>query len=185
MQLKEKVVALSDELLRLDAGDLAELRRFEPGDAGPLAYWRLAVKCGFLDDPPERWGPLVRILAILTPKGEKRARGRLHDPKRSLGAVLCDGGNPTWAGGGEARPMLSEARLMRLLATPAAQRADAVRRIARMLAASREPGTGLNAVELAALLLSNDAEAEMRRIAREFYRRLDTTPKSTTEAHAK
>ena len=184
MQLKEKVVALSDELLRLDPGDLAELRRFQPGEAGPLAYWRLAAKCGFLDDSPERWGPLVRILAILTPKGEKRARGRLHDPKRSLGAVLCDGGDPTWSRDREARPMLSETRLTRLLATSPAQRADAVTRIARMLAARREPGTGLNTVELAALLLSNEGEAEMRRIAREFYRRLDTTPKSTTEAHA-
>ena len=56
MQLKERVVALSDELLRLDPGDLAELRRFEPGDAGPLAYWRLAAKCGFLDDPPSDGG---------------------------------------------------------------------------------------------------------------------------------
>ena len=65
---------------------------------------------------------------------------------------------------------------MRLLATSPAQRADAVTRIARMLAVRREPGTGLNTVEIAALLLSNEGEAEMRRIAREFYRRLDTTP---------
>ncbi len=184
MQLREKVVALSDELLRLDPGDLAGLRRFQPGEAGPLAYWRLAAKCGFLDDSAERWGPLVRILAILTPKGEKRARGRLHDPKRSLGAVLCDGGDPTWPHDREARPILSEIRLTRLLATTPAQRADAVTRIARMLAARREPGAGLNAVELAALLLSNEGEAEMQRIAREYYRRLDTAKKSTTEAHA-
>jgi len=184
MQLKEKVVALSDELLRLDPGDMAELRRFKPGEVGPLAYWRLAAKCGFLDDSPERWGPLVRILAILTPKGEKPARVRLHDPKRSLGAVLCDGGDPSWSRDREARPMLSEARLARLLAASPAQRADAVTRIARMLAASREPGTGLNTVELAALLLSNEGEDEIRRIAKEFYRRLDTTPNSTTEVHA-
>jgi hypothetical protein len=80
--------------------------------------------------------------------------------------------------------MLSETRLARLFATSPAQRADAVTRIARMLAAKREPGTGLNTVELAALLLSSEGEAEMRRIAREFYRRLDTAPKSTTEAPA-
>jgi hypothetical protein len=88
MQLNEKVVALSDELLRLDPGDLAELRRFQRGEAGPLSYWRLAAKCGFLDDSPERWGPLVRVLAILTPKGEKQARAdctTLSD----LSALFC------------------------------------------------------------------------------------------------
>lgn len=183
MQLKEKVVALSDELLLLGSGDLAELRRFQQGEPGPLAYWRLAAKCGFLDNSAERWGPLVRILAILTPKGEKRGRGQLHDLKRSLGEVLCDGGDPSWSPDRDARPMLSETRLARLLVTSPAQRAEAVTRIARMLATRRDSGAGLDAVELATLLLSNDGEAAMRRIAKEFYRKLNS-PKMTTEALA-
>lgn len=184
MRLKEKIEALSEEMWRLAPGDLAELRRFQLDEAGPPAYWRLAARCDFLDDSAERWGSLVRILALLTPKGEKRAGDRLHDSKRSLGAVLCDGGDPSWPRDREARPMLSEARLARLLATSRAQRADVLTRIARMLAARRDPGTGINTVELAALLLSDDVKAEMSRIAREFYRRLDTTQKSITEAHA-
>ena len=83
-------------LLRLDPGSLAELRRMGTGGAGPLAFWRLAAECGFLDDPSELWRPIVQIFAILTPRGDRLATDRLHNARRRLGAVLCDGGDPVW-----------------------------------------------------------------------------------------
>ena len=82
MLLKEKAVALSDELLRLDAGDLAELRPVPAGrEAGPLAYWRLAATCGFLDDPPERWGPLVPHSGDPDAKGRETGAGPTARPQ--------------------------------------------------------------------------------------------------------
>jgi CRISPR system Cascade subunit CasB len=135
----------------------------------------------------------VHILAILTPKGERdydkrpheakqtpgevreqHGRDRLHDPKRSLGEALCDGGDPNWTLAGAARPVLSEARLARLLATPAEQRGEALTRLARMLATRRDRASGVNCVEIAALLLSHDAKSNLQQIARAYYRRLDS-----------
>lgn len=173
MPLEAIIEQLSRRLLRLDTGSLAELRRMETGGPGPLAYWRLAVECGFIDEPPDRWMPIVRILAVLTSKGDRLPSDRLHDPKRRLGSVLCDGGDPGWQAGQEPRPFLSETRLARLLAAPAVSRAQAVMRIARMLAANRDRASGLDCREVAALLLFSDARDNPQKIAKAYYRRLD------------
>lgn len=173
MPLEAIIDELSRRLLLLDTGSLAELRRMEAGGPGPLAYWRLAAECSFIDSPPDRWMPIVQILAIMTPKGDRRSSGRLHDPKRWLGMVLCDGGDPSWPVGKEPRPLLSETRLGRLLAAPIERRAEAFTRIARMLAANRDPTSGINCTEIAALLLSSDAQRNLQKIAVAYYRRLD------------
>lgn len=173
MLLEDKIGKLSDRLLRLDPGSLAELRRMGTGGAGPLAFWRLAAEYGFINDPFELWQLIVQILAILTPRGDRLATDRLHDSKRRLGAVLCDGGDLGWPGDREPRPFLSESRLGRLLAAPAEQRGDAWTRIARMLAANRDRTSGLDCYEIATSILFPDAKRDLQKIAQAYYRRLD------------
>jgi len=173
MSPEDKVEELSRRLLHLHTGSLAELRRMETGGPGPLAYWRLAAECGFIDSPTDRWMPIVQILAILTPKGNRQDTDRLHDPTRWLGEVLCDGGKPGWPEGKEPRPFLSETRLARLLAAFTERRAEAFMRIARMLVANRDRTSGLDCREIAALLLFSDARDNPQKIARAYYRRLD------------
>ncbi|CAO3416153.1 hypothetical protein [Azospirillum endophyticum] len=164
-------------LLALKPGPLAELRRMDPdGGAGTPEFWRLAAE---LDLPPGRtatWMRIVRIMAILSDKGEPGTRKPLHDRGRPLGAALADGGDREWKpppGEGPPRPVLSEARFTRFLALPADRRAEALERIARALAGSRRPGHGLNCADIAALLLVSDDPWPIRKLARDFYDRLD------------
>ena len=184
MRLEGKIGKISNRLLRLDPGSLAELRRMGTGGAGPLAFWRLAAECGFLDDPSELWRPIVQIFAILTPRGDRLATDRLHNARRRLGAVLCDGGDPVWPGGGESRPFLSETRLGRLLAAPAEQRGDAWTRIARMLAANRDRASGLDCYEIATSILFADAKRDLQKIAQAYYRRLDAAAQKSKSEEA-
>lgn len=186
MPLEEKIALLSQCLLRLDTGALAELRRMEVGGVGPLPYWALAARCSFLDDDAAVWMRIVHILAILTPKGERQASDRLHDPERKLGRALCDGGDPNWpAAGGDPRPLVSESRLARLLATPASQRGEALTRLARMLAASRDRASGVNCEEIAGLLLFEDVKRNLQQIAQAYYRRLDSAARRADKEEAR
>jgi hypothetical protein len=181
MPLKEIIEKMSEQMLRrLGPGDLAELRRMAPDVIEPTAYWRLAAECGFLDDRSERWRPVIQIMALLTPKGNRLPSDRLHDPKRPLGAVLADGGNPAWSNG-DARPFVAEARLARYFATPSALRADALLRLARMLASKRDRNSGINCVEIAKALLSGNPTELQREIARTYYARLDAALPSKSE----
>lgn len=188
MLLEEKIDLLSQGLLKLDTGALADLRRMEVGDVGPLPYWNLAAKCGFLDDNDDNadiWMRIVHILAILTPKGDRIATDRLHNPKRQLGSMLCDGGDLAWPSGGDKpRPFISEPRLARLLATPADECGEALTRFARMLAAKRDRAIGVNCAEIAALLLIPDANRNQQNIARDYYRRLDSATRKTEKKEA-
>lgn len=185
MPLKDIVEKISKQMLRsLGTGDLAELRRMTRGAVEPLAYWRLAADCGFLDSKSERWAPFVQIMAILTPKGNRLPSDRLHDAKRELGEVLADGGNPAWSDGsfvdGERtpRPFVSEKRFAQFLAAPSGQAADSLMRFARSLAASRDRSHGVNCLDIASLLLSTDRTDGLRKIARDYYRRLDSAAHS-------
>ena len=183
MRLDKTIMRLSAEMHRLGTGDLAELRRMDANGPGVAAYWHLATKCGFLDSWTDTWMCIVRIMAILSPKGEGTGGPALHDPKRRLGAVLCDGGDPGWAG---ARPVVSEQRLARFLAVSPVRRADGLERVARMLAARRKPDRGINCADIARLLLFPDDGSPPRDLAREYYRRLDSaTGKSGQEDHTK
>lgn len=180
------VPKLSNHLLRLDPGALAELRRMEASGPGTPAFWRLAKECGFLDANPAHWMPLVRILAILTPKGQKLAQDRLHDSDRPFGRALCDGGSRDWAQGGGGRPLLSERRLARILALSREQRGPALERLARMLAARRDRTIGIDCVPIANLLLLPDAAATftLRALARDYYGRLDAGARPEQEQGA-
>lgn len=174
MPLDETVKELSRMLLSLAPGPLAELRRMEVSGPPVPIFWRLATKCEFDKSNTDAWKQVVKILAILTPKGEKRPAYCLHDVKRGLGTVLCDGGDPGWRFQNDPPDgVFSEKRLARFLALPRAQRGPALERIARLLARTRDAASGINCTDIAALLLTGDNKDSLDRIARDYYRRLD------------
>ena len=152
----------------LSPGSLADLRRMTQ-KAGAPAFWRLVARhpdtIGLPKDE-ESWIEIVRILAILTPKGDPASRSSLHNPKRRLGEVFCDGGDPDWIG---PRPLVSELRLARLMSARGPQRADLLRHAARMIAHSRRD-VGVDVADIALVLLQ---PTDGRRLAEPYYRRLD------------
>ena len=172
--LDETVATVSQRLLTLGPGPLAELRRMEPDGAGTPIFWRLAAELDFRADQTKEWMQIVQILAILTPKSRLNPAVRLHDGSYRLGRAFCDGGNPAWpADPKNPRPALSEERLARLLVMPATQRGEALERIARMLARSRAPEVGINCAEIALLVLYSSDSRWLQGIARAYYHRLD------------
>ena len=159
--------AVAAMMQHLGPGPLAELRRMKK-EAGAPAFWRLAAQNpNTIGRQVGDWMDIIRILAILTPKGDPVARAPLHDSKRRFGAVLCDGGDPGWSG---PNPVFSERRLAQLMAARGPQRAVLLERAARALARSRAPGSGIDVVDIALVLLSPDVG---RRLAEPYYRRLD------------
>lgn len=177
------VLAAAERLQHLPPGPLAELRRMTDDEAAP-EFWRLAARypgtIGRPDKEPE-WIAIVRILAILTEKGDPRARRPLHARNRNLGAVLCDGGDPNWppSDGGPPRPAFSERRLAQLMAARGSQRAVLLTRAARALARSRNPTSGVNVVEIAYALLKPD---NRRQLAEPYYRWLDRAERDAHES---
>jgi CRISPR system Cascade subunit CasB len=175
--LDHRLATVSQALSQLDTGALADLRRMTTEGVGRLPFWHLAKDAGFLDAVPiESWMRIVKIMAILTPKGNRTRGVALHNPKRRLGAVLCDGGDPSWHDPG--RPFLSETRLARLLAQPSDRRGEALERIARSLANRIVPGSGINCADIARVLLFPDTDRAGQDLARSYYRRLDTATRS-------
>lgn len=179
----ETVVKISQELRDLKPGRLAELRRMEPGLVGTPTFWRLAALLELPREPIGPWQQLVRIMAILSPKGDPEQRQPVHDGKRPLGEVLVDGGDKDWAPppGTEPRPVLSEARFARFLALAPAARGPALERLARALARTRPPDHGVNCSEIADLLLLADQTRPLQRLARDYYSRLDRATRASAE----
>ena len=173
----EATLAAAKFLQYLAPGPLAELRRMKQEGAAP-AFWRLVARHPNSIGSPDReqtWMNIVRILAILTPKGDPENRSSLHNGKRRLGEVLCDGGDPDWTG---PSPALSEHRLMKLMAARGQQRIVLLTRAARSIARSMRPGSGLNVPDVAYALLSPGND---RHIAEHYYRRLDSTSATQSE----
>ena len=158
-------LAIAGALQHASPGDLAAMRRMREDTGAPL-FWRLAARHVEIDRNPEAWIAIARMLALLTPTGQPGARPALHDATRPLGAVLCDGGDRSWSG---PTPMLSEARLARLLAARGKARRVALERALRMLANRRPPDPLVNVPEIAWAVLNPEAG----RIARDYYARLD------------
>jgi CRISPR system Cascade subunit CasB len=159
--------AAAASLQHLAPGPLAELRRMRVG-AGAPGFWRLAAQHpSTIGRRVDDWIAIIRILAILTPKGDPTARPHLNDSSRSLGAVLCDGGDPGWS---DANPVFSERRLAQLMVARGPQRAVLLERAARAIARSRAVDSGIDVADLALVLLSPD---DGRRLAEPYYRRLD------------
>lgn len=166
-------IATARMLQRLEPGPLADLRRMD-GGIGAAGFWRLAAQHpDTIGRDQEPWMGIVHIMAILTPKGEPSARWDLHDPRRRLGTVLCDGGDPGWPGTASPRPMVSEHRLGQLLAARGKQRQVLLTRVARAIARTRQPNSGVNVVDIAWTLLDPDSRYSTQRLAEPYYRRLD------------
>lgn len=177
---KGAIAKLSDEMRTLSVGDLAELRRMSRRGAGCSSFWRLAVQSGISENlnKTESWMQIVKIMAILTPKGEQADRYTIHDSKKPFGRLLCDGGDPDWHG---PLPLLSETKLMRFLAERN-RRGDALERIARILATKRKSNDGVNCNTIAELILFPNGEITQREITRAYYQRLDhVSPETTTK----
>lgn len=167
--------AAADFLRRLSTGDLAELRRMDATSAAP-AYWRLEARHETMRGRRGLWIEIVRILAILTPKGAPEDRTALHDAARRWGAVLCDGGDPAWPPTHPPRPRFSEQRLVQLMAAQAETRVASMRRAARAVAVSRAAGSGVNTADVAWSLL-NPRDGAL--LAGPYYQRLDRAERET------
>jgi CRISPR system Cascade subunit CasB len=182
--LEKSITTVSQRLLGLDPGSLAELRRMRPDGIGTPIFWRLAVELDFREDQTKEWMQIFSIFAILTPKSHLNPVVRLHDGSRKLGRVFCDGGNPAWPPDPQhPRPVLSEQRLARLFATPAAQRGEAIERIARMLSRSRTPESGINCTEIARLLLDPTDQKSIHSIAQAYYHRFDRAARNSKDVY--
>ena len=175
----------ADKMRWLDPGEMAALRRMTE-EKPAAAYWRVAVKHKIMtrDDAARRdWTAILRILAILTPKGEAPPGGRpaLHDAARALGRVLCDGGDPDWPARG-IQPedgVFSQRRLVQFLATRGPARLVALERAARVVAAQRNPASGIDVTQIAAALLWPSYTAP---IAEAYFCRLDRVQIEETKA---
>ncbi len=167
-------IAVARELRHLEPGPLAELRRMKDRSGAPM-FWRLAARhpktIGCREKAFE-WMTIVRIMAILSDKGDPASRSPLHDFRRPLGAMLCDGGDPAWPQdrAGTVKPVFSERRFTQLLASRATQRLALLERAARALVRSRAPGSGVNVTDIAHVLLE---PLDVRRLADPYYKRLD------------
>ena len=165
----DAAIAVARCTQHLAPGPLAELRRLSAN--GAPAFWRLAAQHPATIGGARQtdWIEIVRMIAILTPKGDPTKRPPLHDRNRRLGAVLCDGGDPDpeWKG---PQPNFSERRLTQLVAARGPQRAALLERAVRALARTRPPDSRVNVTDLArAVLRQHDAAL----LAEPYYRRLD------------
>lgn len=165
----DAAIAVAHCTQHLAPGPLAELRRLSAN--GAPAFWRLAAQ------HPETiggvrqadWIQIVKIIAILTPKGDPTKRPPLHGRNRRLGTVLCDGGDPDpeWRG---PRPQISERRMTQLVAARGPQRVALLVRAVRALSRTRPPDSRINVTDLAWAVLRQDDAALL---AEPYYRRLD------------
>ena len=167
-------IAAAKALRRLDPGRLAELRRLRTPTTGAAGFWLLAARHPqTIGQKQDQWMAIIRILAILTPRGESEKRQPLHNPRRRLGEVLCDGGDPGWSNTHAPRPVLSERRLAQLMAARGKQRQVLLERAARAISRTLQSGSGVNVVDIAWILLDPDSGRSARRLAQPYYRRLD------------
>jgi len=142
------------------SGDRAALRRWAPGQSAPLAFYRLWLR-HLGDELPsenqtEAWLAIAWGIAIC---GKE-----CHDPGRPLGQALAES-------------RFSEGRLERLLSAPTDVRIALFMSAVRFLAAQ---GERFNWADAAGFLLTSDParrETIHRRIAADYYRHLESTPK--------
>lgn len=171
--VRQTAIAAARMLQKFEPGPLAELRRMDDS-AGAAGFWRLAARHpDTIGQNHEEWMAIVRIIAILTPKEDPAAREPLHDPKRRLGAILCDGGDLDWPGSNTPRPILSERRLGRLVASRGKQREVLLTRAVRSIARTRQSTSGVNVFDIAWTLLDSDHGRSGRQLAEPYYGRLD------------
>jgi CRISPR system Cascade subunit CasB len=186
----DTVYAIGQTLAGLAPGPLADLRRMslEGDDYGAPYFWRLVARHGLHGDHQRTWARIIQIMAILTAKGRNDKKQTPHEPRRKvngwrgLGHALCDGGDKSWnAPGKKPTPVFSEQRLARLLATKGDMRADLMERAARMLAAKKPAETGIDCTDIAHFLLFDNNPQHVRKIASDYYARLDRATREGDE----
>lgn len=133
------------------AGERARLKRWSPGTAPSLAFYRFAFRClpeGW-ERRSEAWMTLTTSIALMCPDP--------HRPDVPLGRALADIG-------------YAEARLERLLAAEDGTLPTLLLRAARFL---RAKNAGCNCTDFAYLLgLGGNPQRVRLRIARDYYREL-------------
>lgn len=174
------VLSAANWLQHLPPGPLAELRRMKPATPAPL-FWRLTArfpKSIGRKNRESEWIAIIRMLAILTERGDPESRNPVHDSKRRLGAVLCDGGDPSWPqkAGVPPQPALNERRLAQLMAARGVQRAVHLERAIRTIATSRT--SGVNVTDIATSVLNPQFT---RSLAETYYHRLDRAEQAAKE----
>jgi CRISPR system Cascade subunit CasB len=187
----DTVYAIGEVLRDLDPGPLAELRRmeFDQGEVGAPYFWRFNARFGWRELQRPAWARIVQAMAILTDKGRVEKKDSPHSAKskanswRGFGTALCDGGDPHWLeAGATPRPVYSEDRLARLLATRGeAARGEALLRSVRLLAATKPAGIGVDCTDIACFLLDPDNPEPGRRIAKDYYDKLDHATRQHSE----
>lgn len=160
LSVGQRMARLATEIVELDPGSAAALRREPKHGADAAAFWKLFVRHGPAYAPKagneDGWRALIQAIAILTPKGkrnEERSRLSVHDPYTPMGAALHDAG-------------VSELRLARLLTAPQHMRRTLTVRLCRRLAAADQRSFDLKTL---ADFILYDGDAG-RRIARDYYR---------------
>lgn len=148
-----RALAIAAALAIAGPGDKAEARRMGP--AGSALFWRQVVRLGITAEQEADWLVFTRLVALMMPASRNTS---IHDPNRTLGAVLADAG-------------LSETRFARLLAARGTLRNDALERAMRMMA---RKGGGLDVVDLAHTILWPDSTS---RLARGYYSQFDHVKK--------
>ncbi|TRL42297.1 hypothetical protein [Rhizobium straminoryzae] len=151
--LKSAVANLVGELMKLNPGQLARLRRMDIDGPGELEFWRLAQNKALKLSGNDTGMLFVRILALLAPRGEVASRAPFHRLGEPLGKVLAEA-------------KFSEKRLATFMALPFARRGEALEGIARFIARKME--NGVNCVDIAQLLFVNDVWP-LRRLAAAYY----------------
>ena len=169
--VERMTLSVAGTLWAAQPGELAAVRRMKDGVGAPL-FWRLAARHDWRGGALTDWAAITRMLALLTPTGERAPSPDLDDDY-PFGKVLCDGGDRNRSDG---RPVLSESRLARLLAARGDRRRAALERAMRMLARHR-PRFRLPDLAWAVL----NPEGGARDIARDYYARLDKLAKQRKE----
>lgn len=161
-------VGLAQQMARpsFPRGDLAALRRMSPPATDVPAFWRLAAQHGLLKGTvlERKWALIMHGIALMTPTAEGRTA---HHPKRSVGATLYLGAEPSRTTG-----FYSETRLNRLLTARGTILQTLLTRMFRMLASA---DASFDWREMARFILLHgydEQKAEQARswIARAYYR---------------
>lgn len=200
--IDETIGNICRDLAGLDPGPLADLRRMDTTSDryGAPFFWRLRSRYDLGTSPGRelKWAQVVQALAILTPKGRDEHKPSRHarrdqasdaraaspdgqtevkrPSRRSLGHVLCDGADPGWPEDpANPRPLYSETRLAQLLGSSGETRVDLAVRVARFLAVRLPADVSFDCTDIARLLLYPDDASVGRKIARDYYARLDST----------
>lgn len=144
---------------RGSTGDKAEARRMT--GQGTAMFWRLAAQFKLPEIQEPAWMRYLHLVALLTPSTDEKS---IHNPTRKLGAVLADGGNK------DARlekPVMSEARLARLIASRGGSYDTALERAIRMIARTAQ--------EIDVVGLAHAVHGRSGYIAKDFYKRFDNS----------